>query len=213
MEAAMAVSDISATTMGLNASDPMAQRLADDYRREMEHRMEHVSPLGTMNLPALLDERRVGHAVPDSAFRLGPLFDQVVLWPLEEADLGDGKISEHLFAAPSSRSNDELKSPRCLILDAGVLAIDQLRSNGADIGHIVYIIHLNPWWIPCGRSKRGKDWYVRLVTADRVVGSEDFAREKREGKVRIVEDAQGRACIERDGKRLSPIQPTPSPDY
>lgn len=221
MTEAMAIGDISAATLGLNPDDQMARRFADTTKRNLEAAMKYVSPAGALNLPDLLDERRRGYAIPDAVFRVaaGALYDRVILWPLPDADLTPDRASKSIYLPETSVRANQEKSPRSLIVGAGLQALDVLRSNGADLGHVVYLVHLNPWWIPCGRSAEGTDWWVRVVSAGDLGASEDLAGEMRAGKIHVVEHDDGlvRLCRVDDDKTAEllnkPIMPEMSPDY
>lgn len=222
-EAAIAITDISAETLGMNPNDQMAKRFADETRRDIGIKMKYVSPPGALGLPELLDERRCGFAVPDAVFRVarGALYDRVLLWcEIPDADFGEtGKASKSIYLPPTSQKANQEKSPRCLIVGAGLQALDVLRSNGSDLGHIVYLVHLNPWWIPCGRSQEGTEWWVRVVSAGDLGADEDLANDMQAGKVTVVEHDDGlvRLCRVEDDKTAEllnkPILPEMSPGY
>lgn len=202
---------------GLNPKDPfagpLARRLTEEAQRDWAARMKYVSPAGALKLPARLDARRLEYAVPDAVFRIGGLFERILLWPLPDADMGDGMASEHIHFPETKRKDEDLRRSRCLLVAAGVQALDILRSNGSDIGNMVYLLHLNPWWIPVGKSREGTEWYVRACAVGDLCGDEDLERDRREGIVKYVEGDDGLLRIERNGKLLAPMRASMREDY
>lgn len=217
-ETSIAISDVTAETMGLNPDDQMAKRFADTARRELEEALQYVSPAYTFRIPELLDKRRMGFAIPDRVFQIAPMFERVFLWPLPDAGMDARKASKSLWLPENSVTANEQKSPRCLIVGAGMRALDILRSNGSDLGHIVYLVHLNPWWIPCGRNANGKEWWVRVVSVGDIGADEDLATEINAGRAEVVEDDDRLCRLVRheDGATEMlgrPLEPGVSPEY
>jgi hypothetical protein len=193
---------------------PLARRLTDEAKREWDVRMKYVSPAGELGLTKRLDARRLEYAVPDQVFRIAGLFDRILLWPMPDADMGEGMASEHIYFAETKRKDEEYRRSRCLLVGAGIQALNELRSNGTDLGDIVYILHLNPWWIPVGKSREGVEWHVRACSVGDLCGNEDLAQELRAGTIRYEEDKDdGLIRVLRDGKRLEPIRPSMREDY
>lgn len=217
MEAVEITQQATIELTGLNPKDPMvgplARRLTEEAKRDWAARMKYVSPAGALRLPERLDVRRLEFAVPDQVFRIAALFDRILLWPLPDADMGEGMASEHIHFAETKRKDEEFRRPRCLLVAAGLQALDVLRSNGSDVGNIVYILHLNPWWIPVGKSREGMDWYVRACSVGDLCGDEDLARELRDGSLEFAEGDDGLMRVKRDNKLLAPIRPSMREDY
>src|SRR5678816_156839 len=132
----MDIQNINAASLGFNPHDAMAQRLADDTRKNLELQAKYVSPPGAFGLSPLLDERRVKMLIPDGAFRIACAFDRILMWPLADSTFGEGKASEHIFFADVGREQDAMTSPRGVVISAGLEALDVLRTNGMDVGHI-----------------------------------------------------------------------------
>lgn len=205
-----------AKQVGLNPADPMVgpmlRKLTDEARRDFDLRMECVSPRETLNLPELLDKRRIEYAVPDGAFRIAALFDRVLLWPIPDADVEEGKGSKLIHLPETTRKNEDYRRPRCLLIGAGIQALDILRSNGVDLGHIVFLLHLNPWWVPIQKSQWGMEWSVRVCQVGDLCGDEDLGLQLRSGEISYEEDPDDHLLRikQREGK---PIRPSMREDY
>src|SRR5678815_523575 len=148
--------------------------------------------------------------IPDGAFRIACAFDRILMWPLADSTFGEGKASEHIFFADVGREQDAMTSPRGIVISAGLEALDVLRTNGMDVGHICWLMHLNPWWIQCEKTAEGHSHAARVCRVGDLLGSEDLELERRAGRITLGETAKGLACWK---ERNAPVAPDMSNDY
>ena len=112
-------------------------------------------------------------------------------------------------------------NPRGILIAAGPLARDELKSNGCDLGHVVTFIKLAPWRLQVG-SHGGHDVHIMILRSCDIIASEDLARQLREGTKKIEEFVvrkDNRAFITHvitdavTGATIHPLQPTIPEDY
>lgn len=132
------------------------------------------APKGSMNIPTLLDERRLKYEIPQGAFRHQMAFDRVMLWQIpEHHNEGRTYAGTTIIKTDMRKSNDEREAPRGIVVSAGLSALDTLRSNGIDLGHIVGYVRLAPWrkTVDC---YLGKEVQALIIRAGDIVSSEDL---------------------------------------
>jgi len=145
-----------------------------------------------LRLPPLLERRRKEHLVPNGCFREQPMFDWVHLYQLGDSD----EVGPKTYAGTSihmpDRSRDTARdeSPRGLLVAAGPLAMDELRSNGCDIGHIVRFIRLAPFRIIVD-NVLGRDFTILVMRSGSITASQDLEDAKREGRAKLVHSNVG----------------------
>lgn len=203
----MSVYDVSGNEVSSVAFEREAQRLStlkDEllaYRQEMIDK-GYLSPPGKLGLPPYLDEQRWLHSIPDAAFRIQAVFDRVVVYQLnpnfqdhmEETWSKDSAI----LVPDEARDRMSWQAPRGLLISAGLEALDNLRSNGIDLGHRVLLTKFSPYRleIPYGPHKTC-DKILVLRDGD-ICASEDLATMLQNGEVtyqyrdHVEKDAQGR---------------------
>jgi hypothetical protein len=152
--------------------------------------MKSLAPLGTYNIPKMLDERRFDYGIPNGCFEHQPLFDKVYIWQLtltERRTYSDGGA---IVKPDAVVAYDRNTAPRGIIVAAGLQALDSLRSTGCDIGHIVRFKRMAPFMQPVGEVN-GVQLTVMTVRDGDIVSSEDLARELHVARtVSIVNAAQ-----------------------
>jgi hypothetical protein len=168
-----------------------------------------MSPPGGLRLPKLLDERRLQFGIVDGAFRTQVTFERVFVWqiPRVETETFEGT---RIIAPQNTRKRLEREASRGVLVGAGLSALDRLRSNGIELGHIVQIIRNAPWRIQVD-SIAGQDFHVIVLQAGDLLGSEDLAAELLAGKAEVKEELNehgvGEHVIVRDGVFRKPIEP------
>lgn len=156
-----------------------------------EELLKHISPAGQMLLPELLDEKRVKHGIPDEAFRVQAVYDILYLVQLPSeggANFFDGGI---LVRPDTKRSYDDKTNPKGVIVSAGLIALDNIRSHGMDLGHTVYFQRLSPFQLEYAFIG-GLPYRFTVVTSGDITGSVDLMNNLREGKLDIEKDIDGR---------------------
>lgn len=137
-------------------------------------RMARMAPAGALRLPPLLEFRRIAWGIPDAAFSAAAAYDRMWAWQIPQ----DTSVTygDTLIHKPESvRTREVQTAPRAIILTAGLLALDQLRSNGMDLGHIIHFANQGHWRLPID-GPDGREMKLMLVSTGDVVDSEDTRR-------------------------------------
>jgi len=176
---------------------------------------ERQAKPGSLGLPKLLDERRIQYAIPDGFFREQACFDRVFLFQVRlsgrETFVDDGKI----VLSQMGKQRELESAPYGILVSAGLPALDQLRSNGIDLGHIVGFIREAPWRKPVDVVD-GVEYYNMLLTVGDITGSIDLASALVSGQCAIhgreLTSDDGIVTVEhvykdREGKLWNPSQP------
>lgn len=164
-----------------------AKNLRDKYG-------EHMSAAGALGLPALLEARRLEYGIVDQAFEQECLFDRVYVWqvPRNESDTYENTM---ILRPDQAKRREEESCPRGVIVSAGLKALDNLRSNGVDLGHVISFVRMSPWRMPIGNIA-GVEIPPLLVMRDGdLISSLDLAEARKAGKVRTIQ-AQTASGIE-----------------
>jgi len=179
-----------------------------------EATLEKMSPPGALGLPPLLEAKRLKYQITDGAFRVHPAFDRILVFQISEHEgetFGGGAI----IMAPTVAKREEVETPRGVIISAGLLALDHLRSNCIDIGHTVYFVQNAPWRIRVDVN-RGHLFHVMVLRDGDLIGSEDTQEALRKGNLKVTynKDTGQHVYADPDGNILgTPTLPWISPDY
>lgn len=178
---------------------------------EFEARMAPAG--GIPGIPPLLDARRLKYAIPDEAFKVQAAFNVCLVHQIprfEGETYGDGPI---VMPQTARRKNEE-EAPRGIIVSAGLQALDCLRSNGLDLGHLITFCRLAPWRMPVVQL-RGHDFYLVILRTGDITGSEDLREALATGRCHIdyEEDSVQHVLVDQRGKRWNPVVPFISEDY
>ena len=166
---------------GILDGDPKYNNARDQV---MKTRAARLAPPGSMNLPELLDKRRVEYAIPNDVFELGAAFDKVLVFQVSEEEketFGDTSI----LVPDTVQGRLEKESPVGIICGAGLKARDILLTNGMDVGHKVAIVKLAPYRKEAGTTHGHRHEIMILRTGD-IIGSVDLAHAMNRGDVRVV---------------------------
>lgn len=179
-----------------------------------EVRKSQAKP-GSLNLPKLLEQRRLEYAIPDGFFKEQAVFDRIFLFQVRltgrETFVDGGKI----VLSQMGKQRELESAPYGIVISAGLTALDQLRSNGIDLGHIVGFIREAPWRKPVDIVD-GVEFYAMLLTVGDITGSIDLAESLVSGHCKIHErelaSSDGITTIEHvfvdeTGKMWNPSQP------
>lgn len=153
--------------------------------RRSEIMRTRMAPKGELKLPRLLDERRLEYGITDRAFDWQASFDRVYVWqiPMQKGD----KFEENsLIHMPESvQQREKAKAPQGIIINAGLTALDQLRSHGIDLGHKVLFCHAAPYHIRYD-TVLGLEQHLIVLLAGDIIGSEDLAKNLKNREVRYL---------------------------
>lgn len=168
-----------------------------------------ASPLG---LPPLLEQRRLDFGIPDACFDTQALFDCCTIFQVPKFVDRLGS----LFVPDEVKQANVESAPRAILLSAGLKALDILKSNGVDLGHIVTFVKLAPYrtlacWIG------GDPVWVLQVQAKHIRGSEDLRERLRMREVAYRETLSDDGFfhhhyVDSNGKVWHPGQPWGDPD-
>lgn len=158
--------------------------LPDAVRKKLEGSdtamREHISPAGALGLPELLDHRRLEYGIPDECFGAQASFGYVLVHQISQVEsetYGDTSI----IMPDTVKDREQKEAPRGIIVSAGLQAMDQLRSNGVDLGHIVMFSRNIPY-----RARMAiidaRHHHLIVLQAGDVFASEDLARQRILGK-------------------------------
>lgn len=187
---------------------PEAQSQWDRELQQIQRSDERIkslmSPPGALGLPPLLEARRLEWHIPDGAFRLAPLYDRVYVYQIPTYIRG----KKGLIHIPETKKKGELRSnPRGILVAAGLLALDAIRSNGMDLGHVIRHTHVNPWRLIIDYAD-GQEYEMQVMTAGNLTGSEDLADVLKSGAMRIVRDEKGHhTYVDQEGNTWDPTMP------
>lgn len=163
--------------------DARIMRLAERIHESGEWH-KHIAPAGSLGLPAKLDENRLKYGIPNAVFEIEAAFDRIFVFQLPRV-FGDKIEGSMLFRPASAQKRDEESTPRGVIISAGLKALDNLRSNGMGIGHIVNFIRLSPWRLTV-QSIAGADVDVLILRDGDIIGSEELVSMRKAGQVETV---------------------------
>lgn len=178
-----------------NMKDPMAQEFVKKIKAKDDSRRARLSPAGALGLSPLLDARRLEFLIPDAAFREQPVFDRILVF---QVSLHEGETyGDTAIVMPAVTQDAEKHSnPRGILVSAGPIALDELRSNGVELGHVITFIKLAPFRLQVG-THGGKDDHLLLMRSCDVLASEDLAHDLRSGVVKLEE-----FVVEKEGRKF-----------
>ncbi len=156
-------------------------RKKEEMDRDAEVRTSLMSPKGSLGLPPLLDQRRLEWLITDGAFKIAPLYNRVYIHQIPRHK---NKKMGKIHMTDTTAGQQQRACHRGVIVSAGGLALDALRSNGVDLGHVVHFIHVNPYRLFVDYAV-GFEPQVLVMTVDQVAGSEDLAQAIRDGKASL----------------------------
>lgn len=175
------------------------KELDDAFRARM-------SPRGELKLPPLLDQRRLEWGIIDAAFSRQASFDRIHIWQIPEQKtetFGEGSL---IVMGDQSKARLKNEAPRGIVISAGLKALDAMRSNGIDLGHIVNFIQAAPWRIFVDYVLGHRPAILVMNVGD-IINSEDLATEIREQRLGVTRRDNQHVYADREGKYELPIQP------
>jgi len=188
---------------------------AEAKAREEFARAENVANAmaapGALNLPPLLESKRLKYHIPDCYFTVQATYDRCFVFQVEDSKFKGTNI----LLAEQTQHMQKLLSPKVIIISAGLLALDNLRSHGIDLGHTVIINQFTPFKFDCGNIN-GKPQECMIIRDGDVCGSEELMRDTVAGKCQVTQrkslDKSGNEIVEhvfvdRFGKTWNPQTP------
>lgn len=136
---------------------------------------------------ALLRKRCREYGIDVPTFQ--PIDDNVVVWrlpPLKESAGG--------LIIPEEHNTPHVKG---LLLKMGPRAMDVLRSNGIDEGHIVIFARFAGWETTDLTPEHRRHNTILMIKARDIIGSDDLKAEIESGQAKYIKGQDGRWCLER----------------
>lgn len=179
--------------LGIDPNSDIGKRVVDAEERKNEERRRYMSGPGELDLPEHLEAKRWRYFIPDKAFNTQPLFDRILVYQISTNEYQTASEHSPIVMTEKAKDNEQKRSPRGVIVGMGLLAADELRSNGTDLGDTVHIILSNPWHRPLERIG-GKELYLVVLRSGDLVDNEDLRTRIRAGtvKVGVTKNAEGR---------------------
>lgn len=144
-----------------------------------------LAPLGTYNIPELLDKRRFEYGIPNGCFEHFPLYDKVYIWQLNMTERKTYSAGGKILKPESRVAHDRATAARGILVAAGLAALDSLRSAGCDIGHIVRFKKFAPFIQEVGEID-GVPLAVFTLRDGDIVSDEDLAKAYHARETRVV---------------------------
>lgn len=173
---------------------------------------KHMSTAGELNLPPLLDVRRLEYGIPDEMFGAAATYNYVLVYQISQT-VGDTYGDTSIVMPDRTKAREVTEAPRGIIVTAGLGALDSLRSNGINLGHIVMFSRNIPY-----RARMAvisaRDHNLLVLQAGDIFASEDLARARILSKtnVQISTDADTQFDYhynaDLDGKLWKPHAPS-----
>lgn len=178
---------------------------------------KHIAKDAPYPMPRLLNERRLERSgkaskymLIDEYFEDQPVYDRVYVSQVSR-HLGETQGEGKIIMPDVVQMREEQQACLGIIVGAGLKALDELRSHGMDLGHLVRFVRNLVFRIPVA-TIGGKDFWLLVLEAGDIVGSCDLALAIKERRVRtIVKDLEDGSkqhlhCDE-DGKIWAPQEP------
>lgn len=202
----------------LDAADAIVRR-DQELREATEALKAQLAPPGTFNIPKVLDERRLQHLVPDNAFKIQPLYEWCFAYQLAREDMEEGETwgNSRIIKTETAKKLGTDESPRCLLISAGLGALDTLASHGIQLGDIVFTVRNAPWAIQIA-TIGVKRLYVRAFRDADIIAGEDLWKRLASGELvqrtkEVMNDRGEKTGTlahyyeTKDGKPLNPVAP------
>lgn len=136
---------------------------------------------------SLLDKRMKEWGVPAATF--APIDDDVLVWRLPPLTTS----ASGLLTLPEDARSPHIKG---LLLAMGPRAMDFLKSNGIDEGHVVIWRRWAGSEVHDHSEKRRLESEILILKAKDIIGSDDLQKELASGRAKYIQ-VNGRYCLER----------------
>ena len=161
--------------------DPVLLREAELSSKKMMEKMAAPGELSNL-IPPLLDWRRGEHGITNAAFNHRCAYDRIFVFQISQFDQQETYGDTGIIMADSTKQKERAEAPRGVIVSAGLLALDNLRSNGIDLGHIVSFVHAAPWRMRFD-VVNGRNQHLLVLRDGDLIASEDTERLLRGGYI------------------------------
>jgi hypothetical protein len=140
-------------------------------------------------------------------------FERVLIYRIPDEGAANEKFGEDslIFKPDSRKAVDVSRSPRGVIVSAGLQAMDILRGNGMQIGDLVWFAPHVPTRFETGRDDRGPIEFFFMNVGDIVVDEDTLARVV-DGDLSSAFTVDGRHAYSKKGELLDRKSPATYPD-
>lgn len=182
-----AMSQMQQTQLGQSSVvlDEAARRRerAEDFRQKC---LPHISPLHQppIRMPHLLNERRERYLIVDQMFQFPASYDRILVHQVSmhhDTDTAGGLI------VLTEKAKEAQRDGACLgiIVSAGLLALDEMASNGHHVGDLVAFVQWSVYRLPTTHIA-GHEFPLLVLKSGDIVANCDLQRRINEQSVRIV---------------------------
>lgn len=191
----------------------MDPSLRSEAERMSQMLLAKMAPEGGLGLQPLLEHRRLRYGITDGAFSHQPAYDRMLVYQISQWEGQDTFGDTKIVMPETSRLREREEAPRAIVVAAGALALDHLRSNGMDLGHIVSFVRMAPWRMRFDMVG-GKPQHMLVLRDGDIIASEDTHTLLKIGHLKLECNAEGKhVYVTRDGATHAPEQPWISEDY
>ncbi len=150
------------------AREELANRIEADIRTRQ-------SAPNSLGLSPLLEKRRFQYTIPDEAFQEVCLWDRIYVWQIMPR-YQEGKTygGSDIWMPETAQKRELQESCRGVLVSAGLKAMDNLRSNGVELGSVVSFIRFGPWHKPIGTFAGTHLQYLLVLRDGDLIGCEDL---------------------------------------
>lgn len=215
------IEDTNVAKPNFNFEPEWFKRREEERKKEVQRIIDEMAPEGTLGLPPLLEKKRLSLGIADAVFTVQAVYDRILVWQLPAAyEMGETYGDTSIIMPENRRDMAVQETPRGVIVTAGLKALDNLRSNGMDVGHTVLFIKQAPWrWI--FDKKHGRDYQLLIMRDGDLIASEDLHEALKEGTCKIkVEESmvdgtliREHLFVDENGQTWNPADPFIPDDY
>lgn len=185
-----------------------------EIRRRSEERARKMSPAGALGLSEKLDRLRLEHGITDGYFEHQCIWDRIFVFQTFAFDSETFVPGGLIQLSDNDKKVERYSSPRGILIGAGLMALDALRSHGQELGDRVCFIQQAPWRMEVDRIGGSSEWMLIFRVGD-ISGNLDLAERLREKKARIEYDEK--ECVHKirdpEGKLWTPQEPFIREDF
>lgn len=139
-------------------------------------------------------------------------FERVLIYRIPDDHAANEKTASGLLYKPSSRkATDEARSPRGIIVSAGLEALDIMRAHGKKLGDLVWFAPWTPQRFEVGRTEKA-DIDFDFMNVGEIVLDEDEEKRIESGELTLVFQDGKHKYLAKDGSDFDRVDPTHYPD-
>lgn len=158
-------------------------------------------------LPELLAKRVNELGIP--AWPGQACFERVIVYRIpDEGSASEKFAADGVIIKPETRrETDKDRSPRGVVVSAGLAAMDVLISNGMQLGELVWFAPHVPFRFEVGKRSDGTPWEFYFMNVGDIVLSEDILQRVVDGDLKLTKT--DKQHVYNDEQRS---EPTHTPD-